>query len=309
MKKILFLGFLILVACGENTTKALKEVNITYSRGPGFVPVIINHEKHFFSNDFALQNIKVNYFNFTSGMQQMNAIAAQSIDFSSVLSGAAAIIGAANGVDFKILGIVARAPKSFKIMTMNTNIHSLDDLKGKKIGAVKGTTLHQLLLATLKQQNLTIDDVEFISMKSAEALTSMIDGEIDAAVLVGATALAAEEQGATTLSTGEGLIDGAVVMGVRGDFLKKYPKAVDTFLKAHEESVQFISKNPEEANEIVAKEMKLPLKAIQQLNALYDFNPKITEEDIVNLNNTQNFLFEAGLIQKKIDINKIIVKK
>jgi len=212
-------------------------------------------------------------------------MAAKSIDFSAVISSSSAIIGAANGIDIKIIGILGRAPKSFKLLTLNSNIQSLQDLKGKTIATTKGTSLYQLLIAILEKQNLTINDINFLSMRSPEALTSLLSGKIDMALLLGASALAAEEQGARILSTGEGLIDGSFVMATRGDFMKKFPQLVDIFLKANQESLEFISKYPTKANEM-------------------NFN----KDDIKKLNETQDFLYKNKLIQQKIDLNTIIYK-
>ena len=45
-----------------------------------------------------------------------------------------------------------------------------------------------------------------------------------------------------------------------------------------------------------------------ELYPLYDFNSEIKESDIKDLVNTQKFLLENGLQEKKIDIVDILIK-
>ena len=47
---------------------------------------------------------------------------------------------------------------------------------------------------------------------------------------------------------------------------------------------------------------------ILKLYPLYDFNPKIKEADIKDLEETQEFLIKNGMQENRIDINSIIAK-
>ena len=61
------------------------------------------------------------------------------------------MIAASNGVDLKIIVTYYQAPKGFMLVTNDKSIKGPEDLKGKKIGGPKGTILHQVLVAALKQ--------------------------------------------------------------------------------------------------------------------------------------------------------------
>ena len=47
----------------------------------------------------------------------------------------------------------------------------------------KGTVLHQLLVAALKKEGMTIKDVDFISMDPAKAMTAVLSGSADAGLV------------------------------------------------------------------------------------------------------------------------------
>ena len=52
----------------------------------------------------------------------------------------------------------------------------MKDLKGKKVAGPRGTVLHQLLIAALIKEGMSVDDVEFLSMDQPAALSAMLSG-------------------------------------------------------------------------------------------------------------------------------------
>lgn len=302
MKKLLLL--LLLTSCVQKNT--LKELNLTYVKTPLNVPAMVNVKKGITTQAFADQQITVNYHSAFHGSQQIAALASGEVDIVPTMGDTSAIVGLANKADIKIIGIFGRSPKAFMIVSKDPTIKTIADLKGKKIGGPKGTVLHQLLLSALQSQNLKIDDVDFISVGVQEALTGVLSGDLDVALLVGPATMVAKKQGAQVITTGEGFVDGTTVMVTRTDFLSKYPNIVKYFMKAHQQSVDFITKNPEETLKLVSEETSLSISQIQEMLPIYDFSPKITQTDINNLNKTQDFLFEQGLIESKIDLKQAI---
>ena len=302
MKKLLLL--LLLTSCAQKNV--LKEINLTYVKTPLNVPAMVNVKRGFTTQAFADQKIAVKYLTAFNGSQQIAALASGEVDIVPTMGDTSAIVGLANKADIKIIGIFGRSPKAFMIVSKDPTIKTIADLKGKKIGGPKGSVLHQLLLAALQSQNLKIDDVDFISLGVQEGLTGVLSGDLDAALLVGPATMAAQKQGAQVITTGEGFVDGTTVMVARTEFLSKYPNVVKDFKKAHQQSVDFITSNPEETLQLVSEETSLSIPQIQKMLPNYDFSPMITQTDIDNLNKTQDFLFEQGLIENKIDLKQAI---
>lgn len=302
MKKLI-LPLLFMISCSSNE---LTELNLTYVKTPLNVPAIISVKKSMVSNAFTEQNIKVSYYPATTGSQQVAALVSGEVDIVPTMGGTSAIIGLANGAPLKIIGIFSRSPKSFMLVSKDPSIQSIIDLKNKKIGGPKGTVLHQLLLASLLSENLSINDVDFISMGVQDALTSLLSGDIDVAMLVGPATTKAQQQGASIVTTGENFVDGTTVIATTSKFIEKYPDIVKEYLSIHKQSVAFMTSNPEETLELVNQEVGLPQEQIKQLIPNYDFSPTITSVDIDNLNKTQDFLFDEKIISNKIDLSKFM---
>lgn len=302
------LTFLCFGGC-KNKNEDLKEINISYVKGPLSIPSILEKNLNFAQKEFKNDNIKINFHNMTSGPQQIQALMAGDLDILHAFGGTSAIISASNGAKFTIINIYSRSPKGFILVSNSDKINSPEDLRGKKIGGPKGTVLHQLLAAYLEKGNMTTDDVEFINMKVNEVVPALENEVIDAALLTGPSAEKALNHGANLITTGENLIQGIIVTAVSNDFLKKYPNIVERFINVNQKTAKFINENFDKTIEAVSLETGLSKDEIIKLKEIYDFNPEITKKDIEELNATQEFLLKNNLQENRIKIEDLIIKK
>lgn len=309
IKKVLLgMMFCILFIVGCGKKEKVENINITYVKAPLNIPSILEKNMNMFDKEFEKDNIKVNFYELTTGPEQTNALAAGELDFLHALGGTSAIIAASNGVDLKITNVYSRSPKGFMLLTKNSDINSAADLVGKKVAGPKGTILHQVLVGYLTKNGYKENDVEFINMKLPDAMTALETGNVDAALLAGPVALKAIKNGANVITDGEGLTQGLIVTAVSGKFLKENPDLVKRFVSTNEKAVNFIGTNFDETIDIVAKDVGLTKDQVMELYPLYDFNTKITPEDIKDLEDTQEFLIQNGMQKNKVNIQELIVK-
>jgi len=294
---------------GESANKSsVENINISYVKLPLNMPSIVEKQKSMFEEEFEKDGISVSFPEITEGSKMTQAIAAGSLDFCNALGGTSAILAAANGVDIKVIGTYSRAPKAFTVMTREQGIESMADLKGKKIAGPKGTILHQLLIAGLNEAGIPIDEVEFVNMGIPEAVAAMNSGNVDAALVAGPAVTKATSEGARILTTGEGLLDATIVIAVSGKFMQENPEIVERYMKVHGRSLDFMNGNRDETMEMAAKETGLSIEDVEKMYDWYDFNPQITDKDVEELQKTQEFLIQNGMLEKEIDINSIIDK-
>lgn len=281
-------------------------INISYVKLPLNVPSIVEKKLGLFEKEFGKDSIRVVFPEIIQGPKMTEAMAANALDFSNALGGTSAILAAANGVKLKVIGIYSRAPKAFTIMAKDPAIKTVADLKGKKVAGPKGTILHQLLLAAQDKNGLKADDISLINMDIPPAMTAMLNGNVDAALIAGPAVSKAEEAGAHVLTTGEGLLDATIVIAVREDFLNKNPELVSRYLKVHAESLQYMKDHPDEIYKMAAEETGLSLEQVRKMYTLYDFDPAVKESDIKDLEKTQDFLIQNGMLSKAINIRDLI---
>ena len=306
MKKALLAVLIVLTAAAGFAFAAdmPEAMGITYVKAPLNVPSIVAKYNQVFEK--AYPGVRLSFPEITEGPKQTAALAAEEIGIASCLGSTSAILAASEGLDVKIIGIYSRAPKAFMIIVRDPAIKRVKDLKGKKVAGPKGTILHQLLAAALDKEGMTVKDIEFIQMDLSSGANALSTGSVDAALLAGPAAYNALTSGARMLKNGEGLVDATIVIATTEKFAQKYPEAVSRFLKAHNDTLTWIKKNPDKAAEMTQKETRLPMDGVRMMMPWYDFDSKIRKSDIAELAKTQEFMIENGLQRNKIDVKSII---
>ncbi len=290
----------------KSTEQKVSNINISYVKSPLNVPSIIEKKKNLFQDEFSKDNIKVTFPEITEGSKMTEAVASGSLDFCNAIGATSVILAAANGVDIKIIGMYSRAPKAFTIMAKNPDIKSVEDLKGKKVVGPKGTILHQLLIGALKNKNMKVEDVQFINMGIPQGVSALMSGSADVALVAGPAVPQALEKGAHIVTTGEGILDATIVIAARKDFLGNHMDIAKRYMDIHNKSLQFMKNNPEETYKLASEETQISVDKVKEMYNWYDFNPKITEKDIKEIEKTQDFLTENGMLKKKVDVKSLI---
>ena len=87
----------------------------------------------------------------------------------------------AEGLPLTRIGTIAETPLNALVALKDGPVKSIADLKGKKVGFSVGGFEDALLAAMLKQEGLTLDDVELININFALS-PSLITGAVDAVI-------------------------------------------------------------------------------------------------------------------------------
>lgn len=298
-----------LTGCGSSKTEELPEkLAFTYVTAPLNVPSIIEKEKAIFASTFEEMGIAVEYAELTSGADQTQALASGDVQVLYAVGASSAILSAANGADIKVLNMYSRSPKAFCMYAKNDSITSPEELRGKTIAGPAGTNLHELLVSYLATADMTIEDVNYVNMSIPDAKAALEGGSIDVALLAGATAYQAEQQGHHLIADGEGLIDAIIAVAVTNDFYNKYPEIIEKLLDAQEKIAEFIRENEAEALEIVANVLDLEADAVVEMYEHYDFSTEIKEEDKKGFQKTADFMYESGMIEEELDVDSLFYK-
>ena len=316
MKKLICLILCAIIAVsafasGKNEEQ-LKDINISYVRSPFNLPLIIMKEKGMAEKAFGEKGIKVNYYEITSGAKQSEAIAAGSLDIASVINSASVILANAAGNPVEIFAGFSKPEKMFTIMTANPDIKTPADLKGKKIAGPKGTVLHELLVAALKKEGLSINDVEHINMGIPNAVQAMLAGRVDCALAAAASVVNAEKNGGRILVTCEGYVSPLLISACSKEFAKNHPDMLKMYTDTYKEAKAWMEANMDEALAIGAKVQDISIEDAKKLYSWSNFTDHLTEADLSALEYDVNFMLETGMIEKPIDkmdfVNRMALK-
>ncbi|WP_426442914.1 ABC transporter substrate-binding protein [Bradyrhizobium genosp. P] len=88
-------------------------------------------------------------------------------------------------------------------------IHSIADLKGRRVGYVRATTAHYFLAKQLEEAGLSFGDIDAINLTPSDGYSAFASGQLDAWAIYGYNGqLAIAKQGARLLKTGVGYLSG-----------------------------------------------------------------------------------------------------
>lgn len=283
------------------------EINIVYVKAPFNLQNMVMKDQKLLEKAFAPYGTEVRWHSIVSGAKQAQAMAAGSIDVSAVMNTASLLMGNGAGNTMYVATGVAHPADTFAIVGGKGKTLSIKDLKGKKIAGPRGTVLHQLMVAALAKEGLTPADVEFISMDPGAALSALLTGNADAALIAASGVIKAQEAGCKVITTAKGLVNVNLVMTASEKFSKNYAKALDLVVKTHRQTLEWINKNKDKAVALGAKEHGISIEDARKLADWSNYYDTLTAADIEGLAKDQKFLLDNKMMQKAVDVKALVL--
>ena len=284
---------------------SIDKLTVTYVTSPLNVPTIIEKDQGIFEKKLG---VPVEYAELTSGADQTQALASGDVQVLYAVGATSVILSAANGADIKVLNMYSRSPKAFCMYSKDETLTTPESLKGKTIAGPTGTNLHELLVSYLAQAGMTLDDVNYVNMTIPDAKAGLDGGSVDVALLAGATAYNAEQQGYHLVADGEGLISALIAVATTQKFYDEHPDVIKKLNAAQEEISSYMADNQEATMETIAAALDLDVDAVKEMYGFYDFSTEITDADKEGFQKTADFMYESGMIENELDVNTLFIQ-
>lgn len=271
------------------------------------VPIIL--KEGWFDQVFAGKNIKIKEAKFNNGPEMIEAFTAGSIDFAE-MGMQPGISGAANNAGVSILGAFADGSRSTQIVSLkSSNIKTIKDLKGKKVGTTIGSSAYSLLLSALAKNGLSINDINFVNIDFSAAGTALESGEVDAAVGYAPTFLQVEKTDGKIFHTiidaeGYGVSEDILVANTK--FAKEHPDIVENLLVLYDKANDFIEKHNTEAISIIADYFGVPDSVMKQTLEQSDLHFQNNNTLTKDIDNYIQFMYDNGLITKRLNVGDVV---
>lgn len=308
MKLKYFLAAVALTLSAAVSAATMPEtISITYVKAPFNLQNIVMKERGMLEDAFKADGVKINWRVINSGAVQGQAMASGDLDFSAVMNTASVLMAAGAGNPIGIATGVGHPEKVFAIIGKPGTNYSIRDLKGRKVVGPKGTVLHQLLVAAIVKEGMSISDVDFVSMDPAKAMTAVVSGSADAGLVAAGLIIKANEAGAKTITTCEGLVTPNLVMAVRRAFAEQYPEAYEKVVATNRAALAWIREHKDEALAMGTKEQGISVENAAKLYDWSGFYDTLGESDVKGLEADQKFLVENGMMEKTVDVRSLLM--
>jgi sulfonate transport system substrate-binding protein len=249
----------------------------------------------------AQHNARAEWVEFQAGPPLLEAMRANAIDIGHV-GETPPVFAQSGGVPFVYVASDAPAPAAEAILVPSDSpIHTVADLKGKRIAVNRGSNVHYLLVRALDSVKLTLKDVTVTYLAPPDARTAFDSKQVDAWVIWDPFQAAAELKGARTLRDGDGLVDNRFFYVARREFNEKSPQLVRLVLEAYQELSTWAKTHPEEAATVLARSSGIAYDALLRAEKrhIYELQP-ITPGVLEKQQTIANVFHDLELIPRAI---------
>ena len=269
----------VMAGCGQDKSKeASKDASSTEIVAYGVIDPQISAQQ--------IIADKKGYFK-EEGLNVTNKFIQSGGDMSSLISGGSAQVSfespytdialAANGVGVKIVAPMANIGNTQAVVAgKNANIVNGKDLEGKKVGIPAGAGVMIAIRNMCSELNVDINKIQFVTLGPSDAIAALEKGDIDAMACWEPWISNAQNNGGKLLFSGlksylgdkQGDVNWMnfyTTMQVSDTFLKEHPEEVKAMLRALKKATDFINENPDEAAEIIAKEINLDTAQVKKI--------------------------------------------
>ncbi len=182
------------------------------------------------------------------------------------------------------------------------DIHTLSELKGKKIGLEPATVDVVLLASALSEVNLAVSDVTIVPLSHKDTEKAFIDNKIDAAVSYPPESFDLEAMASVYRIYDSRRMTNKIVdlVAVEEEHLANNKEAWVFVIDAYQRAERFSRENPDQARQIMSRHLGLSLSQLEKIGA----SIKLISED-----QQRAYLGEGGMFSLSLASTKEVLAR
>jgi aliphatic sulfonates family ABC transporter substrate-binding protein len=308
MKSRLLLSFALLVAIATTPVMAQQKViRFAHQKNLFMAPVFVAIEKHWFDDALGKVGYKFERHEINVGPAVAEAMAAGQIDVGQL--GVAVIVTAAGrGLPARIVANTGVAGEGV-VVRPDSGIAKMSDLRGKTIAIpAKGNMQDFIVRRGLEEAGLDpTKDVKFMEISAPDQKQALNAKQVDAITLWEPLVTDAVLGGGKLLATGQDIYPGHDndTITATTQAIKDHPEAVRAIVQTVVRAQQWVLDNPEEAKQVSAKYLGLPLPTIETAWK-YVIRRRDGRPNVQYTQSFADFLYKWGYIRTKVSAADLI---
>lgn len=260
---------------------------------------------------FSKAPYKVTFARFTYGPPLVQAASSGDIDLGSV-GDVPPITGAASEFGFSVVGVAhyinTKTPDEDIVVPKGSPIHSLRQLKGKKIAVPEGSSANGLVLLALKSVGLTPSDVHLDFLSPAAGATAFQSGKVDAWAIWNPQVSLAIKAGARIIAKGLPPIDQSsnYYVAPNRDLTGPRRAALTDLFERLAAEFTWADKHPAAYAQALSQEDTISLSDAQAIVPAFEYYiAPVKPADVQAEQALSDAFFQAGQIKQQVNITHI----
>lgn len=248
--------------------------------------------------------VSISWNEFASGLPLTEALNADAVDFSADVADTVPIFAQAAHARFVYVAQEAPSPGAQAIIVKRDGaLHTLADLKGRRIAVTKAAGSHYLLLAALAKAGIAPADVRISYLTPADGRAAFDRGSVDAWVTWDPYVASVDSApDVRILANGEGLASYQRYYLASSNFAASHPDVIATVFAQLTQAGVWVRAHPSEAAQLLAPIWGLDAATIERANARRSYAVRAVEA--ANFGEQQKIadtFHRAGLLPAPVD--------
>lgn len=294
------------VGLNKSSASKLTTIKIGYLSGD---EIAISKARGALKKKMKKQGYNVVFKEFSSGAEEVQALASGSIDYArcgdtppvtALAAGSKLAYIATGGTKAKGTGLLVKK---------SSGIKTIADLKGKKIAYTKSTASEYFIRALLSKYGLKTSDVQLVNLETSAASIAYSKGKVSAIVAWDPTTSQLEASGSTLLYTGEDVSynNRSYIMSTQ-KFAKKNQAVSQLLIKYLSQDMTWANKHQKKLTKILVKALGLKESVVKKMisRRSYDFGA-VTQTAIKESQSMADTFYKAGVIKTDPKISKYVI--
>ena len=292
-------------AQGAVSGKTPEQIRIGYQKSA--VNLVILKQQGVLEKRFP--QTKITWLEFPAGPQLLEALSVGSLEFG-LTGDSPPVFAQAAGKDLLYVGAEPAKPESSAILVLpGSSIHTLADLKGRKIALQKGSSSHYLLVRALDKAGLKWSDIQPIYLAPADARAAFERKSVDAWVIwdpfYAATELAVEPR---VIANGKGLSGNNSFYLASRPFTTQHPDVLQVLFEELSQADRFVHEHRAQAIKLIADFSGLDAGVVSLFLQRRPRSPvsRLSAATVIDQQRVADAFSSLVLIPKPIRVNDIV---
>lgn len=267
------------------TSKPIETMRIGNVLWPGYEPLYTARSLGYYDN----QPIKlIDYLSNTDAIRAFKNGALEACSFTLDET----LILLSEGVELEII-LIMDTSDGADVILANTEIRSVAELKGKRLGVESGAVGAYVGMRALELAGLKKEDIEIVSILSSEASAAFRTGKIDAAVTFEPHRSKLLKLGKVEIFNSKSIPNEVIdVLIVRKDYKNSHPEVVKSLIDGWFKSLKYAQDKPKEFAAYAAKRHQVSIDEYIEIMSLIKFPNK--EENRILLDTKRSTLIKSS---------------
>ncbi|HSC84131.1 MAG TPA: aliphatic sulfonate ABC transporter substrate-binding protein [Pseudomonas sp.] len=306
------LGFGLALSLGlALPAQAQTELRIGYQKSSTLISLLKSQGT--LEKTLAAQDIRISWHEFASGQPLLEALNVGNVDLSADVADTVPVFAQAAGAQLAYFAQEAPSPAAQAIIVRDDSpLHSLSELKGKKIAVTKAAGSHYLLIAALAKAGLKFSDIQPAYLTPADGRAAFENRKVDAWVTWEPFLSSAQRQLPTrTLADGRELASYQRYYLTSTRFAKEHPQVLQAVYSELVKAGDWLRANPRQAAAILGPQWgNLDPAIVEQANARRSYQVRAVQPgSLLEQQKIADAFFAAGLLPKAVDASAVAIWK